>query len=121
MPNRVEAINLFNQFKASNALIEDKYGIHFSKDFNKYPENSDYYINNSDVDSILNLLINNLKGDKLEDRDATVLRDIALELEKDNKIETALVLMEMAKKIRPNGSFINKKISEYKTKLPFSN
>ena len=57
----------------------------------------------------------------LEDKDADVLRDIAVKIENGDPLSLnyALALMELAKRARPDGPFINNKVQEYKKKLSF--
>ena len=46
-----------------------------------------------------------------------ILREIALAFEKDGNTKTALLIMEKALELRPNGPFIKKKVEEYKLSL----
>lgn len=48
---------------------------------------------------------------------ADSLRDEAIKFEKKDDIETAYFLMDLARKVRPNGPFIVEKVDEYKTRL----
>lgn len=48
--------------------------------------------------------------------EALILRDAAIEIE-DNAPDLALLLMRMAAKIRPKGTFISKKLRDYETRI----
>jgi hypothetical protein len=61
-------------------------------------------------------LIRLLLTTNVEDSDADTCRDFALKLEQ-NSIEDALVLMELASKIRPHGLYIKDKIKQYKNSI----
>lgn len=49
-------------------------------------------------------------------RDASVLRDAALKMEHSD-MSAALVLMELAKKVNPQGPAVRRKVDEYKNLL----
>ncbi|WP_418135401.1 glycosyltransferase family 92 protein [Oceanimonas smirnovii] len=61
-------------------------------------------------------IINNAKLElsKLKEKNAGTLRDIAIKHENDKDYITAYYIMREAKKLRPNGPLINKKLTEYK-------
>lgn len=48
---------------------------------------------------------------------ADTLRDVAINCEKDNRLEDAYKLMKIAHIIRPNGLFIKQKLDEYSKAL----
>jgi hypothetical protein len=52
-----------------------------------------------------------------QDQSADILREVAVSFEKSGDIQTALAIMKKALEIRPNGSFIKKKVTEYTIKL----
>lgn len=52
----------------------------------------------------------------LNDQDINKLRDLAVKIEKFD-LEISLELMLMAKKLRPNGTFINQKVNTYQEEL----
>ena len=52
----------------------------------------------------------------INDKEANLLRDSAIAIE-GSDLEAALVLMQTAQMIRPNGPFIAKKIEDYEAEL----
>lgn len=66
-----------------------------------------------DVEAVLDEVTS---SNKLNERTVDLIRDAALALEKTN-LNKSLELMQLAKKNRPNGPFITKKIEEYQLKI----
>lgn len=67
------------------------------------------------VDDLSGTLINGVKDRLLLDRDADVLRTVALKYESGQRLtqEEAVALMELAARARPGGKFIKKKLGEW--------
>ncbi len=64
------------------------------------------------INRFMNLINNENKLGK-----ADIFREVGLFFELEQNLQVAYEYMEYAKKIRPNGSFIIKKVDEYKSKL----
>ncbi|WP_462169257.1 hypothetical protein [Pseudoalteromonas lipolytica] len=96
-------IRCLNAIKKSYPTLDE---IFSSDDFSYVKVTSDYL---SEMQSMPSLFINRQQA-------AGFFREAALAVE-DSNMRVALELMEKAKKCRPNGPLINRKIKEYKSKL----
>lgn len=63
--------------------------------------------------------LGNDRGARLHDEDADALRDMALRIEQGKRLalSDALVLMALARRARPKGPFISRKLEEYRQAL----
>ncbi|MGL6315391.1 hypothetical protein [Vibrio sp. WXL103] len=114
MPDKQSAQVFFESFSAVNRAVEQKYSIKFDVNFDKYSGEQQALLG-EDVVSILAPVLNELCNVN-DDENINLIRDCALIVEKTD-VEKAYRLMKLAGEMRPNGSFIKKKISEYEAIL----
>lgn len=74
-------------------------------------------IESIEVKQVLQTIQEKWAKDKKLSKVTSRLRDLAIELEKKNNIESAYQLMLLAKELRNKGPMINKKLKEYEKKL----
>lgn len=115
MANRNDVALFLQNFNQSNNKLK-RYNISFDDDLEKHPNKESYFFNNSDLDALFNATKQALFDTSLSSKEIDEIRDSALMLEKTN-IKKAYALMKIAQRLRPNGSFINKKVRQYKSLL----
>ena len=127
MPTISEAIKFYSKFKDSNDKLAKKYlssSKLFSADFSMYPEvNQNVSIPDKLVRDMLRLISSFIADSsrknslQLEFNDPGItLREIALDYESDQP-EVALFLLKEAKKYRPKGPMIIRKIKQLEDKI----
>lgn len=119
LPSRAEASEFYSCYQQSNIDLNRQMNIFdgsedvFDMDFSKYPEiEQDTW----DEDSANSAIVNLILGLSKKSREIDLLRDCAIALESVD-MHKALQLMELARKARPHGVFINQKLAEYKATL----
>lgn len=115
LPSRVEAIEFYQHFDASNQKLASDFGLSFADNFDHYPLKSNYFYNDDDIDCLIDVVVDSLKK-PMTDKDIDCIRDIALQLE-ESHLTLSLSLMEIAHKLRPKGPKIAQKVKEYQEKL----
>jgi len=118
--NKSEAFNFYMQFDGGNKELNKRLKISstpnlFDMDFSNYPLVYDFNWKVTDINKIIDSSIASINHYDyiLSPKVIDLIRDSAVLLEK-NDLKKALELMELAKKLRPNGSFINSKVNTYK-------
>ena len=120
LPSRNDALKFYRHYIDSNKQLNKRFKITknrilFSNDFDMYPrEQADTWNEESANNAIKKILqtVDNVYGGLTVDD----MREAAIALER-TKPELSLKLMHMAHKIRPKGTFIRKKLNEYKRRL----
>lgn len=109
-PNKEQCANFQSLFNSVNdEVARNWFGRTslFSVDFDKY---GDGEMLSSSLMSFIDFLFK--KFDKIEDSEVELIRDAAILVEPHNILH-AKGLMEIAKKYRPNGEYINAKLNNY--------
>ena len=108
------------EFKKSNDLFFKKYFNSKNIFITSKKNNTNYFeIDQSSFDNIIESLVSLLLKFKMKNEtpDITFLRDIAIKIENEEKlnIEDALKIMKFCKLFKPDGPIINQKIKQWET------
>jgi hypothetical protein len=115
-PAREAACEFFATFSESNRLLKDVYGVDLTFDKSAYPEHETKQDSDLgyEVESLVNIVARISRNWDVELVDG--LRDAALALESSHP-HLSYRLLTFARRLRPSGEFIQKKIAELERRL----